>query len=229
MRFEINHDLLKQAAISLSKKRKLYWLVGGAGSGKTTVCQILSKLLGMSLYDMDAKIYGTYHRRFTKERHPVNYEWANAENGLEWLLNMSWDEFNSFNQAALAEYLDLLAEDVRSEDPENSLLIDGGICNPGLLARAIPANQIVCLAREEQSSELIWDENKERRGMKTIIQQLPNPTEAWQTFLEFDTKITQNSLQECADSSIEVCTRSKSESPDVFSKKVAQALGIELG
>ena len=175
---------------------------------------------------MDEKIYGTYHGRFKQERHPVNYAWTSAENGLEWLLSMSWEVFNAFNRAALAEYLDLLAEDIGSEDSEISLLIDGGICNPGLLSQVIPSNQIVCIVREEQSSELIWEENRERRAMKTIIQQLPNPKEAWQTFLEFDTKITQHILSECTNAGIEICPRSESESPDVFSRKVAKVLGI---
>ncbi len=205
----------------------MYWVVGGAGSGKTTVCRILSDRFGIPVYDMDAHIYGAYHGRFTQERHPVNYAWSSAHNGLEWLLNMSWDEFIAFNQAALPEYLDLLTEDVRTENQKTPVLIDGGICNPRLLTRVIPSNQIVCLARQQHSSERVWAESAERRGMKELINKLPKSEEAWRTFLEFDKKITQTTLKECRETGILVCIRNEKESAEEFSKKVAQVLGIQ--
>jgi shikimate kinase len=43
----------------------LYWILGGAGSGKTSICQHLSTQFGLPVYDMDAHIYGTYHSRFS--------------------------------------------------------------------------------------------------------------------------------------------------------------------
>lgn len=117
MEFVINNDLLAQSRESLFKRDRLYWVVGGAGSGKTTICQALSVRFNVPVYDMDASIYGAYHGRFERERHPVNKAWSSSENGLAWLLDMSWDEFNNFNQAALPEYLDLLAEDIKALDP----------------------------------------------------------------------------------------------------------------
>src|SRR5512139_217497 len=114
MYFTIDHQLLTQARASLSERKRLYWIVGGAGSGKTSVCQFLSTQFGLLVYDMDAHIYGDYHGRFTEERHPVNWAWSTAENGLAWLLDMSWEEFDGFNQAALPEYLDLLASDLQA-------------------------------------------------------------------------------------------------------------------
>jgi hypothetical protein len=226
MKYPINKKLLAQARDTLSQRANLYWIVGGAGAGKTTVCKIISERFGIPLYDMDAQIYGAYHGRFTPERHPVNYAWTSAPNGLEWLLHMSWDEFNSFNQATLPEYLDLLIEDVRSADQESPLLIDGGICNPGLLAQALPARQIVCLANPKLSSEDIWEGNEERQQMKTFVDQLPNPDQLWQTFLEFDRMITRTTLQECKISNIPVCTWSEKESPVELAVRVAEALGI---
>ena len=140
---------------------------------------------------------------------------------------MSWDEFNSFNQSALVEYLDLFVEDLQSGHTQTPLLIDGGICNPGLLSQAFPSNQIVCLSRLHHSSLEIWEENEERRGMKKLIDKLEKPEEAWRTFLEFDTKITQTILDECSASKIMICTRSPNESPTQFSDKVAEKLNLE--
>ena len=227
MKYPINHNTLSEISKTLSKNNRLFWIVGGAGSGKSTICSILSKRFEIPVYDMDAHIYGSYHKRFTKERHPANFQWTNSQNSLEWLLKKSWEAFNSFNQSALVEYLDLLAEDIQSNNTPSTLLIDGGICNPGLLAQALPSNQIVCLSRLHNSSKEIWEENEERLGMKQLIDQLKEPENAWEKFLEFDAKITQTILDECQASNIAICVRDQNESPTTFSDKVASLLNLE--
>jgi hypothetical protein len=229
MPFIINHDLLTLSQAALSEQERLYWVVGGAGSGKTTICSALSAKFKLPVYDMDAHIYGAYHGRFTQDRHPVNKAWASARDGLAWLLDMSWDEFDSFNQAALPEYLDLLTEDLEASKPSASVLIDGGICNPGLLAQVIPTHQIVCLARPGRSSAEIWNETDERKAMKEAVYQLAKPEEAWRKFLEFDGRITRTILKECRENDIGVCLRGEPESADEFAERVAQVLGIRQG
>ena len=226
MGFNINNDLLTQSRTTLFSQDRLYWIVGGAGSGKTTVCQALSATFDIPIYDMDAHIYGAYHGRYSPTRHPVNSAWAAAPDGLAWLLNMSWEEFNNFNQATLPEYLDLLAEDVSAGKSDASLLIDGGICNPALIAQVIPPSQIVCLANPGKSSAEIWEGSAERTAMKDIIFQLPEPQQAWRIFLDFDARITQTILRECLESGITVCTRTAAESVDEFCTRTALALGL---
>ena len=226
MPFTINNDLLIQSRTVLSKRNKLYWVVGGAGSGKTTICRTLSALFNIPVYDMDEHIYGTYHCRFTQERHPINRTWSMAQDGLAWLLDMSWAEFNSFNQAALPEYLDLLSEDIAATEPNAGMLIDGGISNPALIAQVISPRQIVCLTRPERSSADIWQETDERNSMKEIVSQLPNPGEAWCSFLEFDVLFTQTILKECRENRISVCLRNEAESIDEFAEEVANVLGV---
>ena len=226
MPFIINQDLLIQSRTALFKRGRIYWVVGGAGSGKTTICRALSAQFNIPVYDMDEHIYGTYHDSFTQDRHPVNKTWSTAPNGLAWLLDMSWEEFDRFNQAALPEYLDLLAEDIIATDPDASILIDGGICNPALIAEVIPSRQIVCLVRPERSSAEIWQESDERNSMRTEIYQLPKPEQAWRKFLEFDRLITQTILNECLENDIAICSRSETESVEEFSGRVARALGL---
>lgn len=229
MPFILNSDLLAQSRAALFKRDRLYWVVGGAGSGKTTICNALSAKFELPVYDMDAHIYGAYHGRFTQERHPVNKAWASARDGMAWLLDMSWDEFDSFNQAALPEYLDLLTEDLEAAKSNGSVIIDGGICNPAILAQVISTPQIVCLARPELSSAEIWNETDERKGMKEVVYQLPKPEEAWRKFLEFDNRITRTILKECQENDIAVCPRGETESVDEFAERVAQVLGIRQG
>jgi len=229
MPFIINNDLLTQTRTTLYGRDRLYWVVGGAGSGKTTICRALSARFDIPIYDMDAHIYGAYHSRFTQKRHPVNRAWSTARDALAWLLDMSWDEFDSFNQAALPEYLDLLSKDLNATKSNASVLIDGGICNPGLLAQAIATRQIVCLEIPERPSTEIWNETYERKSMKEAIYQLAKPEEAWRKFLEFDEQITHTILKECKENNISVCSRGETEAVDDFAERVAQALGIQQG
>ena len=226
MRFKINAALLTQARESLSGRKNIYWIVGGAGSGKSTVCKALSERLDIPLYDMDAHIYGDYHGRFIEKIHPVNKAWANAENGLAWLLDMTWEAFHNFNQAALPEYVNLLVEDLMKINLDAGILIDGGIINPALIAEVISPRQIICLARPECSSAEIWSENEERSLMKDYVFQLPNPEEAWRNFLEFDTLITETIFREAQEKNIAICARNESETVDNFSEHVARKLGI---
>ena len=225
MQFTVDKDLLNQSRAALFKRNNIFWIVGGAGSGKTTICQALSAKYNIPIYDMDAHIYGTYHGRFTQERHPVNKAWSTAQNGLAWLLNMSWDEFNSFNKAALSEYLSLLAEDLEELNRNNGLLIDGGIINPSLVTQVLPPNQIVCLAFPEHSNIKIW-ETAERLPMKETIYQLPNPEEMWQKFLEFDARINQEIEKESRESKIPICSRGVGMSIEEYTEQVANALRI---
>jgi ABC-type dipeptide/oligopeptide/nickel transport system ATPase component len=227
MHFSINHDLLAQVSAALESRNQLYWVVGGSGSGKTTLCRVLSAQFALPLYDMDAHIYGTYHSRFTPERHPASHAWSTAENGLTWLLEKSWEEFNHFNQAALPEYLSLLAEDLATTAPGAPLLIDGGICNPAIIAQVLPTRQIVCLARPGRASTEIWHETAERRSMKDAFAQLPQPDEMWRRFLAFDEQITQTILRECRESQIPVIAREETESVAATADRVALAMGLQ--
>ena len=225
MPFEINQRLLTQARDALSKHKKLRWLLGGAGSGKTTISQALSKQFDIPVYDMDAHIYGTYHERFTGERHPVNKAWATAENGMAWLLDMDWEAFNNFHQAALPEYLDLLVKDLETKSPDESIIIDGGIWHPALLAQALPPSQIICLASEDSSKE-IWEGNAERQAMKDMFSYFPNPEASWGKFLEFDGRITLTVEKEARENNIPLLKREKNEALESFAAKVAQKLTL---
>jgi hypothetical protein len=61
--------------------------------------------------------------------------------------------------------------------------------------------------------------------MKEFVYQLPNPEEAWLTFLDFDARITQTILEESQQHNIAVCTRSEAESVAELAERVAIALG----
>jgi hypothetical protein len=226
MTFSVNQGLLSQAREALAPRKGLYWIVGGAGSGKSSVCRALSERYGLLVYDMDAQIYGAYHSRFSQERHPANWAWASAENSLAWMLDMDWEAFDSFNQAALAEYLDLLTSDLEAIRPETGLVIDGGVCNPAVLAKAMPIQRMVCMAAPYGTSARLWQQSEERSGMKAAIDQLPHPEAAWRKFLEFDQHINATILKECLENEIPVCLRDDTDSVEDLASWVAHMMGI---
>ncbi len=226
VRFAVDMGLLERVGERLRALGDVYWILGGAGSGKTTVCLLLSDLCSLPVYDMDAHIYGSYHGRFNLQRHPVNWAWSHSPDALAWLLDMSWEEFNLFNQAALPEYLDLLADDLEKLQPRNGILVDGGISNPGLLARLIPARHMVGLAVNDLSSAQIWEGEPERVEMKQAVQRLPHPEAAWQRFLDFDRRLTEGILQECRACCIPLCLRESSAAPQETAGRVASLLGL---
>ncbi|MCB8946679.1 MAG: hypothetical protein H6653_01575 [Ardenticatenaceae bacterium] len=225
-KFVISSALLEAAKATLANRPQVYWLVGGAGSGKSTICQALGNQFNLPIYDMDAHIYGDYHGRFSPTRHPINSQWAAALNGLAWLLEMSWAEFDAFNQAAVPEYLDLLAEDLEKLPPDDGLLIDGGIVNTAVAARAFPASQMVCLSRPGLSSRDVWQETPARLEMKAMFDYLPEPETMWQKFLEFDAKISQTILQESQTANIPICVRSETDSVALLANRIAQTLKL---
>ncbi|MBG7610453.1 MAG: hypothetical protein IZT55_06265 [Anaerolineae bacterium] len=227
MQFIPNNNLITQSRNLLFNREGIYWVVGGSGSGKTTICQSLSEKYDIPVYDMDAHIYGAYHGKFTSQNHPVNKMWSESQNGLAWLLNMSWTEFNDFNQAALPEYLDLLTKDLVSKYPNDRVLIDGGICNPAIATKVFLPRQFVCLAMPERSSAEIWNESSARKSMKKHVFQLPEPEKSWQKFIEFDIYITKTILKECQDNNIPVCSRGKGESVEKYAERVAHVLEIQ--
>lgn len=225
MTFTIDHTLIDHARAAFANRR-LYWLLGGSGSGKTTLSAHLAAQYDLPLYDMDAHIYGSYFGRFTPQRHPANSAWAAAEDGLAWLLALSWADFDQFHRAALAEYLDLLAEDLRDGDPAAPLLIDGGVWHPALLVEAIPPRHIACLSRPDYSSEAVWTGSDERLAMKAMIDQLPHPEQTWQIFLDYDRRITETLLREARASEVPVLAAAADESVAAFAGRVASTLQL---
>lgn len=225
MQFNINSSLLRQTKNILSEHKRIYWVLGGAGSGKTTLCTAIAEQYSLPLYDMDAHIYGVYHERFDETRHPVNTAWHNAENGMAWLLDMGWDEFNNFHRAALPEYLDLLVEDIEKRDKNETMLIDGGVWHPALLAEAFPVERTICLATFESSQD-IWEDNPERYAMKEIFGSFPDPEASWHKFLDFDTRITTTIAEEAQLAGTTFLRRTRTDSVESLAAAVSKTFGL---
>jgi len=197
MMFEANPAYLDKAHAVLASRPNFFWIIGGAISGKTTICDEISTRTGIAIYDMDAHIYDRYMGRYSRDRHPANKSWFSAPNPLEWALSLSWKQFDALNRAANAEYLDLLADDLAGMATQSSMLFDGGFTHPSILVQAVPAAKIACLATAGSDPVESWESSEDRLVMKQWIEALPEPDEKWLKFLEFDKLITQTIEVEC--------------------------------
>lgn len=185
--FALNPALINKARTELRERAALGWLIGGSGSGKSTVAQSIGTRTGISVYDMDAAVFVRF--RFDPARHPATTAWFSAANPLHWMLSKPWPAFDALYCAANAEYLDLLADDLAGR-PEEPLLIDGGITHPSVLTQVIPAARIICLERDEAQRAAEWDTSPTRTPMRDEILALPDGPVLWRRFLEYDRQMT---------------------------------------
>ena len=205
--FSLNYELLDRARAVLSSREHLYWIIGGACSGKSTISRALSETTGIPIYDMDEHIYGSYVGRYTLERHPSSTAWFSAPNPLAWVMSLSWEEFNSLNRAANAEYLDLLADDLADTNAHQRLLIDGGITHPSVLAQVMSPERVFCVQVAPEQSARMWETAGDRSDMRDWIHALPNPEKMWRKFLFFDRMISQTIDVESRECSIHTFLR----------------------
>jgi hypothetical protein len=225
--FEVDRALVRQAALRLAAARGLCWVIGGACSGKSTVCQIISRRTGVHIYDMDEHVYGRYMGRYSASRHPASTAWFKRGDGLRWVLSLPWEAFDGLNRATNAEFLDLVAEDVAERYGDRPLLVDGGITHPSVLAAAVDPSRIACLAVDDAESRRIWQEDEARAGMRGAVERLTGVGDGWATFLTFNERRSATIEREAREQGIVVLARTAGDSADELAGAVMGALGIE--
>lgn len=224
--FQVDTSQLGECRRALSSDPRLRWVIGGSGSGKSTVCRAIAASPGVHLIDMDARIYGSFHRLYSPHRHPVSSAWASAGDGMRWLLDMSWDEFDAFNHATLPENLDLLAAELEGYSGGDVVLVDGGVCCPTLLASAVGVSRVVCLSRRDLDAAALWSQPGERAAMRDMVLALDGTAGLWDRFVDFDRQITESIAAECVASGVQVCAWSAGDDADVVHERVRAMLGL---
>jgi hypothetical protein len=218
--------LLRDAVDVLSGYPRIYWIIGGSVSGKTTVCRWLAEERGLPIYDMDSRIYGSYIPRYTPQRHPASHSWFHAEKPLEWVLSLSWEEFDALNRAATLEQLDLFAEDVAAMPANRPLVVDGGITHPSQLTRVVPPERVFCLALDSAISANAWNTAPERTCMKDMMRALPDPEAAWTKFLDHDRRIHETILEESREAGAMVGWRAGYASVEELAVHIKSCFGL---
>lgn len=225
MHFIVNHDLLRKARAVLAQRRRIYWLLGAAGSGKSTIAQAIAATHSIAVCDMDSLIYGQYQSRYDDARHPAARAWFGAENPLAWVLSLSTAQFDGLLAALDAEILDLYADDLADLPIDQPLLVDGGLAHPAILAQVMPVERIICLEISVAMSDAVW-ESAERNEMKTMIDELPGAPEPWRKFLASNAMITRNMSSESRDNGIRLLPRRDGVTVETLAATVAGEFGL---
>lgn len=227
MLFELDRTLLREAAERLAPVRGLRWVIGGACSGKSTVCRTVSRWTGVPVYDMDEHVYGRYMSRYTASRHPASTAWFKRGDGLGWVLSLPWATFDDLNRATNAEFLDLVAQDLVERYRDRPVLVDGGITHPSVLTAVVDPGRIACLSVEDAESRRIWAEDQDRAGMRRAVERLPDGASRWTTFLTFNERMSATIDREARAEGIAVYPRTSDTSLEALSRSVMKGLGLE--
>lgn len=221
--FATNEGLLESAREVLWGRRNLRWLIGGSGSGKTTVSRAVASRTGVPIYDMDEAFFGRY--QIDPARHPATTAWFSAANPLGWMLSLPWATFDALYRAANAETLDLLVEDLANR-PDEPLLIDGGITHPSVLVRAVPAGRVICLEREEAARAREWETAAGRAEMKASVLALPDGENMWRRFMAYDRRLTETIGRESREWGIRMLAWDASTSPADLAELIVTSAGF---
>ena len=222
--FSADPSLLEKARSALSARADLYCVIGGACTGKSTVCRALAEATGMALIDMDQRIYGGFS--FDPARHPAVSAWFSADNPLAWMLSRSWPDFDALNRATNAEYLDVLADELLTPERSGPQLIDGGFTHPSVLAQVFAPSRIVCLSTTPAESARCWETAEDRAQMRRWIRALPHPDAMWSRFLELDRRMSETMVDESRALDIAVIAREPEMSITTLCDAVKARLGL---
>jgi len=205
-------DDVRQRFVGLNVR----WVLGGAGSGKSTVTQeVCGRTPSIDHVDMDAHIYGRFFGRYDRQRHPASCAWLLDDKPLDWILSLpTLHAYDAHQRAMTVEVLDLLVDDLR-KTPSTPVLVDGGLTHPSVLAEVLPATRIVVLAVDKDESRRLWTEDERRRQMKADVLMLDDGAHKWETFLACDAHLHDVMLQEAAAAGMAVVHRNGRSVDDV--------------
>jgi hypothetical protein len=222
----VDEALLAEARDALAGHAGLRFVLGGAGTGKSTVCAALADRHGVEILDMDARLYGSWHGRFDPVRHPANHAWSSAADPLAWQVALEPEAFLAFHEAATAEALDFLAEELRGADSTRPLLVDGGFGSVAVVARVVPASAVVCLALPPDLIATVWTGDVDRRGFLEVVAGVAGVDDPVARFLALDVAMSQRMVADADAAGVPVIERARGEPVDLMVARVAEGLGL---
>ena len=224
--FPNDEGLLASAADRLRPHPRLRFVLGGAGSGKSSVALALQESIHVGVIDMDTRIYGKWGELWDRTRHPANHAWMAAADPLAWQLALDPEAFLRFHAAATVEALDLLADELAETDDTVPTLVDGGFGSLAVVARAVPPASIACLALPPGRSEAVWTADPGRRGFLEMVAAVENVPDPVARFLALDAALSERMVVDARAAGVTVVKRAPGTPLDVTAGLVAAALGI---
>jgi hypothetical protein len=230
--FPLDEVLLTAVATRLRSHPSLRFVMGGAGTGKSSVCRQLHASVDVPVIDMDARMYGIWGDRWDRVRHPANSAWMGAADPLDWQLALAPEAFLQFHAAATAEALDLLADEfgqigqVGETDDDAPVLVDGGFGSIAVVARAVPPASIVCLDLPPGGSEAVWTSDPGRLGFLEAVAAATAVQDPVARFLACDAALSERMVADAAAAGVVVIARSPETPLETTAGLVATALGL---
>jgi hypothetical protein len=224
--FPVDESLAEAARSALRERTGLRFVVGAAGTGKTTVCTAMGERHRIDVLDMDARIYGAWHGRFDPGRHPASFAWSAAADPLAWQLALEPDAYLGFQAASTVEALDLLAAELSHEDPDRTLLVDGGFGSVAVLAAVVPADRVVCLTLPPVDQARVWTATVDRRAFLRMVAGVTAVADPVGRFLALDAHLARTMIRDAEAAGILVLDRSAADGIGPFAERVARALGL---
>ena len=232
-RFPVDASLLRRAREVLADRPGLRFVVGGAGTGKTTVCAEIGRARHVEVLDMDARIYGRWFGRSERDRHPASHAWSTAPDPLAWQLALDPDAFAAFHAATTAEALDLLAADLAHDDdgrdPARPVIVDGGFGRPIVLAEVVAPARIVCLALPEDLQGDVWTSSDERRAFLDAVAAAWGEGDPVAAFLALDRRLHREMVRDARLAGIPLLERDQASDVAELAARVVRSLGIGAG
>ena len=205
----------------------IFWILGGACSGKSTLAHALCEFSGLHLIDMDARIYGSWVPSYNAECCPENHRWIQQENALEWALGLSDEAYSDHCKKVSREYYQLLSIELGSRDNRKATIIDGGFSSLVPWVLDIQQDNVVCLTIERELAIAEWNSHPDRVGFKREIMTLRNGEQKWERFLELDALISSQLEQEAIALGIPVIFTRRADNLEALVEQLAARWHLE--
>lgn len=224
--FPVDEALLASTADRLCAHPRLRFVLGGAGTGKSSVCLYLQESIRVAVIDMDTRIYGAWGDEWDRTRHPATHAWMAAADPLAWQLALEPEAFLQFHAAATGEALDLLVEELGGIDDTDPTLVDGGFGSLAVVARAVPPASIVCLALPPGRSEAVWTADPGRREFLEMVAAVETVPDPLTRFLALDAALSERMVSDAHAAGAAVIERPRGEPVDLTADRIAEVLGL---
>lgn len=158
---------------------RTHWIGGTSGSGKSTVCTLLSDRMSIPVYRADD--YETSHQKqITATSHPNWWYSIHTE-----YMTLPADELARIYIDECRERLGLVLQDIQNST-HHELLVDDGLTEPNSLAAAgVLPNHCSFLILDAGARAARW--KTERASTRnTILSRYDDPEAAWKTWMARD-------------------------------------------